>query len=172
MLTYEFNIPLKTRKECTDNLLKHFPSNKVKRIEKGIYDFTEQYCKNNNYFYTIANSIYREKYQNIMFNLDQNSKTIKTIKAKIIKKNVQNADYNLAFLTPIELNEDQWKAILIRKKRSEELLNNLPTVPWRPCYICKMNKYYFYQLQTRSADEATTTFYICSNCDKCYKINK
>ncbi len=37
------------------------------------------------------------------------------------------------------------------------------------CIRCGSNKTYYYQLQTRSADEGMTTFYTCAECGKRWK---
>jgi len=106
---------------------------------------------------------------NLLFNLKQNNRTINEIKQKI-KDNEFNG-YNLAFLKPDELDEDNWEKILKRKKTTEEKLKNLPTITWRPCRTCKCDQYSFYQMQTRGADEPMTTYYICKECGKTYKVN-
>ena len=89
---------------------------------------------------------------------------------KLIKKKLYNP-YNLAFLRPDELDEDNWMKIILRKNTTEEKLNNLPTIEWKPCRTCKNIWFFHYQLQTRSADEPMTTFYICKECSKHYKVN-
>jgi len=169
-MSVQFYIPEKLRKKTMESFLKFFPAKCVKNIEKGIYDYTEQYCSTNNYYFTIATAIYTDHSRDLIFNLEQDHTTINDIKLSIGK--IKNADYNIGFLTPPELDEGQWKAILIRRKATEEVLNNLPTIEWRPCYDCKGIQYSYYQLQTRSADEPMTTFYICKDCGRTYKINK
>ena len=37
------------------------------------------------------------------------------------------------------------------------------------CYRCGTNKCFYYQIQTRSADEGMTTFYTCTQCGKRWK---
>ncbi|AKI80072.1 transcription factor S-II-related protein [Acanthamoeba polyphaga mimivirus] len=167
----EFYISDKEREIVIEQLSEFFTKKKnCKDIEKGIYDFTKQYCKSDNSYLRLAQAIYIDCAKNIMFNLkDENNHTIKKIK-KLIDKNKYNA-YNLAFLNPEELNKDNWIKIIARKQMTEETLNQMATVEWKPCYACKNTSYHFYQLQTRSADEPMTTFYICKNCMKTYKVN-
>ena len=50
-------------------------------------------------------------------------------------------------------------------------MKNLPSIEWKPCRVCDNVEHFYYQLQTRSADEPMTTFYICKQCDKTTKIN-
>jgi DNA-directed RNA polymerase subunit M/transcription elongation factor TFIIS len=167
----EFYISDKDRKNTIKLLSDHFDKKYCSKIEKGLFDFTEQYCKSNGNNLIMAQAIYKDCVNNILFNCEQNHATIQKIK-KLISKKKYNP-YNLAFLKPDELNEDNWMKIILRKNTTEDLLKNLPTIEWVPCKNegCKSIEYFFYQLQTRSADEPMTTFYICKACDKTYKVN-
>jgi len=79
----EFYIPKKSRKNATQSLLNHFPKKHVKHIEQGSYDFTEQYCKSNPHNLIMAQPIYNDIIKNIVFNCEQNHKTIRKLKKKI-----------------------------------------------------------------------------------------
>lgn len=165
----EFYISDKDRKKTIGLLENHFDKQIIKTIEQGFYNYTKQYCFNNNNYITMASAIYRDIVRNFLYNCDQNHRTIKQIKKNISENNFN--PYNLAFLRPDELDEDNWIKIILRKNTTEEKFNNLPTITWRACRECKMTQYFFYQLQTRSADEPMTTFYICKQCGKTYKVN-
>lgn len=165
----EFYISEKLRKKSTKLLTDHFDKSDAQTVEDGCYDFSEQYCKSNNNNLAIAQSIYKDSIQNIIYNCNQNNATMRGLK-KLIAKKKYNA-YNLAFLRPEELDEDNWMKIILRKNTTEDKLNNLPTIEWRSCKSCKSIEYFYYQLQTRSADEPMTTFYICKKCNKTYKVN-
>lgn len=165
----EFYISDKNRKKIIKKLSEHFDKKNCHLIEQGLYDYTEQYCKNNSNNLALAQSIYKDCASNIIFNCDQNNPTIKNIK-KLISKNKYNP-YNLAFLRPEELDENNWIKIINRNKTTEYQLNNLPTVEWKPCRDCKNIHYFYRQMQTRSADEPMTTFYTCKNCGRTYKVN-
>lgn len=165
----EFYIPDNCRKKTIKLLSDHFDKQDCQKIEKGIYDFTEQYCKSNCDNMVLSQAIYQDNTRNILFNCEQNHNTIRKIK-KMIKKKKYNP-YNLAFLRPEEIDKDNWMKIILRRKTTEDKLKNLPTTEWKPCRVCKNTGYFYYQLQTRSADEPMTTFYICKECDKTYKVN-
>jgi len=165
----EFYIPDKNRKNITKLLSKHFDQKICSKIEKGLFDYTEQFCKSNGNNLIMARSIYDDCAQNLLFNCEQNHGTMKKIKKAIQKKKYN--PYNLAFLRPDEIDEDNWMKIILRKNTTEDKLKNLPTIEWNACRVCKNTEFFFYQLQTRSADEPMTTFYICKNCDKTYKVN-
>ena len=169
-MVIEFYIADKERKKTIKSLSKYFDDNAHSlKMEKGIYHFTKQYCQSNSNNLLMARAIYRDKTEDIMYNLEQNHSTVISIKKKV-KRNKYNP-YNLAFLHPDELDKDNWSKITLRKLTTEDKLNNLPTIEWKSCRDCKRNEYFYYQLQTRSADEPMTTFYICKNCDKRYKVN-
>jgi DNA-directed RNA polymerase subunit M/transcription elongation factor TFIIS len=165
----EFYVPDKDRKFTVRTLSEHFSEYHSKKIEKGYYDFTKQYCHGNQHNTILAASIYKDKVKDLIFNCQKNNKTMKEIK-KQISRNMYNA-YNLAFLRPDELDENNWMKIILRMKTTNEKLNNLPAIEWEPCRQCKCIEHYFYQLQTRSADEPMTTFYICKSCGKTTSIN-
>jgi len=165
----EFYIPDKERKHTVKALSEYFDHKHCVEIEKGLYDYSEQYCNSNGNNLVMALPIYKDCSQNLIFNFSQNHTTIHEIKKEIQKKKYN--PYNLAFLTPDELDKDNWMKIILRRNTTEDKLNNLPTVEWKPCRICTKKEYFYYQMQTRSADEPMTTFYICKQCDKTYKVN-
>lgn len=165
----EFYVPEKDRKIANKELLKHFSKEHGTQVEKGIYDYSKQFCSGGNEYIPMAKSIYNHCVKNILFNLEQNCRTIQYIK-KAVAKNKYNP-YNIAFLKPEELNEDNWIKIILRKNMTEDKLKNLPSIEWKPCRRCKNTEHFYYQLQTRSADEPMTTFYICKQCDKTTRIN-
>ena len=165
----EFYIPEKDRKSTKKSLSKYFDVDICVQIEKGLFAFTKQYCQSNNDNLILAQTIYVDCVKNLLFNCEQGHTTITKIK-KSIDKNEFNA-YNLAFLKPDEIDEDNWMKIILRKKNTEKTLQNLPTIEWKPCHVCKNTKFFYRQLQTRSADEPMTTFYTCKECGKTYKVN-
>jgi DNA-directed RNA polymerase subunit M/transcription elongation factor TFIIS len=167
-LKIEFHIPDKERTNSKESFKEYFNEKRCNEIEKGFYDFTHQFCLNNQTI-TMATAIYKDNVKNFLFNCCQNNRTIQRL-IKETNKGKYNP-YNLAFLGPEELDEDNWMKILLRKNTTEEKLKNLPTMEWYPCRVCKNTQYHHYQLQTRSADEPMTSFYICKKCNRTYKFN-
>lgn len=165
----EFYIPKNQRKQTRKELENYFDESVCRSIEEGLYDFTKQYCKTGGNNLNLAVSIYKDATKNLLFNCERNCPTIKSIK-KLIKAKKYNP-YNLAFSRPDELDKDNWIKIILRKTMTEEKLTNLPTVEWKRCRNDNNTSYSYYQLQTRSADEPITTFYICKECGKTYKVN-
>jgi len=168
-LVIEPYIPKKERKKTTELFQKYFDADISKEIEHGVYDYTIQYCQTLTYYKSLSQAIYNDQRNNLLYNFEQNCSTIKKIKKDVCSKKFN--PYNLAFLRPEELNSDTWVKIIMRIKTTDEKLNNLPAVTWRPCYRCKCTKYGYYLLQTRSIDEPMTIFYTCKDCGTTYKVN-
>lgn len=165
-------IPNKIRKKSCNMFNKYFDDSEIsKHIDEGCYNYAMQYCKNNNYSENMIGSVYDDIVNNLKFNLDENNDSIISIKEQIISNKFN--PHNLAYSKQYELNYDIWKKILSRKKKTEEKLNDLPSVTWHPCKLCKGTNYSFLQLQTRGADEPMTTYYTCKSkgCGKVYAIN-
>jgi DNA-directed RNA polymerase subunit M/transcription elongation factor TFIIS len=110
----------------------------------------------------MANGIYQSKFADLIFNLANENQTMDKIITDIHNKCYN--PYNLAFCTAYELNMDQWLKIIMRKNKTKEVLSNLPTIDYIPCIKCACTKYNYIMLQIRGADEATTIFYICTQC--------
>lgn len=165
----EFYIGDKLRKKSTISLQQYFNKSNSKKIELGCYDYCEQYCRSNGTDLTLAISIYSDTINNLLYNLEQDRPTIKKLSKEISKERYN--PYNLAFLKPHELDEDNWMKIILRKNTTEYKLNNLPTIESKPCYRCKKTEYFYRQIQTRSADEPMTTYYTCKNCGKTFSVN-
>jgi len=171
----EYYISEKERKNTVKLFCKYFDKKDSAKIEEGLYCFTEQYCRSTGFNLNLEDnlkiylSVYKDCTRNLLYNLEQDSSTIQDIKKRIIEKRFN--PYNLAFLRPEELNEDNWTKIIMRKKTTEETFKNLPTVEWKPCRACKNTKFFYKQEQTRSADEPMTIFYTCKQCGKVTKIN-
>jgi DNA-directed RNA polymerase subunit M/transcription elongation factor TFIIS len=166
----EFYIPKDDKKKTCARLSKYFKDiKKCQLIEEGICEYCRQYCESNRLTFEIAIGIYKDCVNNIIFNCEQNGNTIQEIIAKINANSFN--PHNLAFLKPEELNWDNWSKIITRKINTEDKLNNLPCIKWNPCRRCKNVEHFYRQLQTRSADEPMTTYYICKQCGKTNKVN-
>jgi len=165
----ELTIP-KTEREKTVKLFETFFENKISsEIEEGCYHFSSQLCSHNKDYQKMFYGIYKENVKNLIYNLQSQNRTINDLILKIYEGKFN--PYNLAFLRPEELDEDKWMKVILRKNTTQQKLNNLPTIEWKTCRSCLGKEYFFYQLQTRSADEPITNFYICKKCNKTYRVN-
>lgn len=137
--------------------------------EEGLYQYSKQICGSDHLNKKMIFAIYQDSLSTIVFNLGKSNPSAKKI-IRDIKKGSYNP-YNLAYLAPEEFNQTQWDRIIIRRNTTEKLLNNLQAIEWKECVSCECVWHYYYQLQTRSCDEATTTFYVCKNCKEITRVN-
>lgn len=165
----EFYVPESARKKAITDLTKILGKAHAKKCEQGIYDFTKQYCNDIDELKDQSEGIYRHTLNNLLFNFNTRGNTITKILDEMTAGNFDAHEF--AFLPPDKLDEDKWMSIKLRAQMTEETLNNLPSIEWRSCRNCKGTKYNYYQMQTRSADEPMTTFYICEGCSKTYRVN-
>lgn len=168
----DFYVSDSIRKNTIKKLKNFFEDNDIcTAIEQGCYDATEQYCSDTPSKKAMSNGIYKHTVNDILYNLKSNNETIQSL-----TENINNGTMDptaLAYLKYHQMNENLWKSIKERHRITKEKLNNLPTVTRdKPCRGCGENEFFFYQIQTRSADEPITTYYICKHCDHTYKVNR
>ena len=139
-------------------------------LEKGIYNFAIQEAKKrsivrkwDNPYFTI---IYIDKFRSIYLNLNKKSTVKNNNLLKWLKKRAFKA-HELAFMTHQEMFPEKWNELVNAKIERD---NNATKVEQKgatdefTCWKCKNSKCTYYQMQTRSADEAMTTFIICLVC--------
>jgi transcription elongation factor S-II len=83
------------------------------------------------------------------------------------------APEELVRMSDQEMYPPKWKAISDQQlkdiSRLDEENNNVVSDGLYTCGKCKENKCSYYQLQTRSCDEPTTTYVTCINCGNKWK---
>mgnify|MGYP001349416625 CR=1 FL=1 len=136
-------------------------------IEESIYDFSEKYTKSNN-IDDIHKEIYMNKFNDILFNLDEtklnNNYLLNAINNGIVDPKT------IAQLLPQDLFPDKWKKIIDRRNLIEDKKKNMATTNIFKCKKCNKSKCSVYQMQTRSADEPMTTFVNCLTCGAHWKF--
>tara|TARA_A100001015_G_scaffold178705_1_gene198656 strand:+ start:204 stop:749 length:546 start_codon:yes stop_codon:yes gene_type:complete len=153
-----------------DNIINN--KNISENLEKGIFNYTLDTCKNKNIVKKWSNNdmiiIYIQKVKSILFNL-QNNELLNKVKNKNIKA------HEFVYLSHQELRPDIWEPLINAKKIKDEN-KFLPKIEASTddfkCLKCKArgltkeeySKCTYYQLQTRSSDEPMTTFVTCINC--------
>ena len=165
-----FKQPEETRDNIVKKLQSEFGFNEVQstNMEKSIYNYSIKEATNrlvvkkwdNPYFVLIYTNKLRSVFENMT---EQNIDKIK------------NGDINpskIAFITHQELNYEKWKVMLEEKAKTDK--NKYETqvqsaTDTFTCRRCKKNRCTYYQLQTRSSDEAITTFVTCLECDNRWK---
>ena len=180
----------KSRTSCINKLVELFKNNKViikeiykqnkiktrltnklftdiaNNIEKGIYDFTIEKCGGEYNNLRQFKRIYMNKIISIYLNLNPTSHIgNKNLITRLFGKDIE---YNkLAFMTPEEIYPEHWQEIIDKQKNIDKYIYTRKYVPissTEHCRKCNVpNTVTYYSLQTRSLDEPSTTFFICTN---------
>jgi DNA-directed RNA polymerase subunit M/transcription elongation factor TFIIS len=180
----------KSRTSCINKLVELFKNNKViikeiykqnkiktrltnklftniaNDIEKGIYDFTIEKCGGEYNNLRQFKRIYMNKIISIYLNLNPTSHIgNKNLITRLFGKDIE---YNkLAFMTPEEIYPEHWQEIIDKQKNIDKYIYTRKYVPissTEHCRKCNVpNTVTYYSLQTRSLDEPSTTFFICTN---------
>jgi len=141
-----------------------------KKIVTGISMYVEQNLLDQPNAHDHSYPIFKSKLNDLVFNLQLQNPTIVDLIEKM--NNDEFPPEKLAFLSPSELNEGNWKLIKERLETTQNVLKNLPTVKWKKCLTCKENAYFWRQEQVRGSDEPMTSFYTCKKCNRLYKVNR
>ena len=146
------------------------PDKDLNNIEKGVYNWciynADEKCIYKYWDNVVFSNMYLIKSMDVYANLNRKKDIRDKIKSQLIRA------YKVPFLKPYELDSDNWKDTLevyktIEKNMYEKRKDNVVSI--YKCCKCKKNECTFYQLQTRGADEATTTFVECVNCGHKWK---
>jgi len=141
-------------------------NDKSKILEQEIINYCCGLGKERNISVSWENEVFKKIYINkcrSMYSNLQNNKN----NSKLIK-NIENVPY-MSFQ---EINPKLWKRLLDNKyKRDKDLYEQTQEAMTDEfkCGRCKSRKCTYYELQTRSADEAMTTFITCLNCGNRWK---
>ncbi len=147
----------------------------TKTLEIGIFNSTIRLAENygvvkkwdNKYF----KKLYLLKFISIYSNINKDSYIKNTNLLDRIKSGELLA-HNIPSMSPHEIFPERWKEIMDKKQKRDQIKfekrKEIATNLYR-CSDCGKRECNMYQLQTRSSDEAMTTFVTCLNCDKRWK---
>jgi len=149
----------------SSQLLKLLKNKKLtEEIELGIYNFSQEYVKNNNIEFLLQ-SIYDSKMNEIIELLKHSDYIITAIANKKIKP------LELAFLKPDELVPEKYEEHKKNKEMQEFKKNSKACSTTYTCVKCKKSRTNVTTKQTRSGDEPPTTFVSCLECGYTFKMN-
>ncbi len=102
------------------------------------------------------------------WNLSHSTYLKEEVRAKRLKAR------DLGALSHPEMAPDMWKPVIenkiMRDKRNQDILVEATATDQFECHRCHKRRCSHYQLQTRSADEAMTTFVNCLECGNHWKF--
>ena len=153
------------RNETVKELQKILKPDISKKIEVGIFKYSEEYAETNNTPFLLQ-QIYQTKSSEIVALISNpNSKFL----INAIKDDKVDPE-KVAYMSPEELDPEKFEGII--KKRELKEYNNNKTVGTDifKCSKCGKSNSEIEQKQTRSADEPPTTFVKCLECGHKYKF--
>jgi DNA-directed RNA polymerase subunit M/transcription elongation factor TFIIS len=154
--------------EILNNVVKNI--SRTKKIEESIFRFACSKSETRKVIKKWENPIFRKIYVNKARSLYMNLDNKSYINNNTLIKKIQSNKFdikNIAFMTYQELFPEHWKKLLDEKyKREIAIYEDKPEAmtDMFKCGRCKQKKCTYYELQTRSADEAMTIFITCVNC--------
>ena len=137
-------------------------------LEKGIFNYTLKEAEQRKVIKKWDNKffvqIYLDRVRSIVINLKET--IIEQINDETIKPHI------VAFMTHQELSPEKWKDLIDAKTKRDKNkfeTNISASTDTFTCRKCKKNQCTYYQMQTRSADEAMTLYISCVICGNRWK---
>jgi len=131
----------------------------VVKLEKGIFNAAIQDSEKRHVIKKWENSAFLDLYLDILRTVYYNVK----LNPHIVDP---DAPQSVAFTAHQDMAPEQWRHIVEKKKKTDDYEKCAAvTTDQFTCGKCKQNKCAYTQAQTRSADEAITTFVTCLKCD-------
>jgi DNA-directed RNA polymerase subunit M/transcription elongation factor TFIIS len=147
----------------------------AKDLEIGIFNASIDYANSLKIPTSWSCDLFAETYLNIAMsiyaNLDKNS-YIKNEKLMDRLKNREFLPHKLPYMNCEEIFPEIWKDILEKLERKIKGAYEIKQVSMTDqikCGKCKNNKVTYYELQTRSGDEAITQYFNCICCGHKWK---
>jgi DNA-directed RNA polymerase subunit M/transcription elongation factor TFIIS len=174
-----YDILIKYNNTNSYNFSSKYMIDMAKIIEKNVFNscilYTDTNCIIRKWSNPVFKVYYEDKIRSILINLDSYSESVTndTFANFIIERyqnNTKNID-NISNMEPKEVNPLHWKSVIDEYDMKEDVLKNYVqlTTDQFKCGRCKQKKTTYYQVQTRSADEASTNFVTCINCGNEWK---
>lgn len=178
---YKFSASLKNDKQVIKLLKKYkLKENEIDNIaisiDESVYNWSINYLTKKMIAEPQENQQLKKIYSQKFFQLYTNLLPEQYIKNdylinEILNKNISITD--ICNLEPQKLFPKAWESILEEKKQIDKIKYSIKeeaTTDEYRCRRCKNNKCTYYQRQTRSADEAMTTFITCTVCSNKWRI--
>jgi DNA-directed RNA polymerase subunit M/transcription elongation factor TFIIS len=144
---------LELDKEYKDILGKHFTLNKIPDAVDIITTYCKDFCDLNYFSYDNLNSIIISQINDLDYDVKISNKKISLDQLK-----------TYLYQTPQEKCPEVWDAVMKKNEFIEDHKNSVYTTDIYECYKCHKRRCTIEIIQTRSADEAATTFVNCVVC--------
>lgn len=132
----------------------------AEQIEKGIYDFSDNYANVNETPFLLE-SIYDTKLDEVLESICNNPE---------LKIKLDDA-YKFAFLEPEKMNPNKYDKVLKKKEIEDFKKSDIKSSNVFTCSKCKKSKCQVTQKQIRAGDEPATTFVTCLECGNTFSFN-
>ena len=143
--------------------------NPARNLERGVFNATLKAAGEKGVVKRWDNPGFRRMYTDRLRSVYRNL-TADEVVAPVRSGKIQA--HRIAFMTHQELRPSRWDSLL-QEKRARDACMYEPQIDANTdnfeCRKCGSNRCSYYQLQTRSADEAMTTFVTCINCGNRWK---
>lgn len=148
--------------KCTDPL--------IINLEKGVFNTTIKYCKDNGIELNWSSKYFVKKYSTTARRLLANmsyTTNAEQFKNRLLSHDIKS--HEAAEYTREELNPDVWGRLKAEALAKLTAKKEVTEDGMFKCNKCKSMKTVYYQMQTRSADEPMTTYVTCTNCEARWK---
>ena len=145
------------------------------KIEQSVLSYTIKTANSRKMTKRWENPSIRKIYVNKMRSLYSNINGDGYIRNTGLITKIKSGNFNLdniAYMSFQELYPEHWKQMMDEKYKRDKMLYEEKAEAMTDqfkCGRCKSRKCTYYELQTRSADEAMTTFITCLNCGNRWK---
>jgi DNA-directed RNA polymerase subunit M/transcription elongation factor TFIIS len=151
------------RRTGLNRIEEHLPVHLAYKVEKGILEFTIGKVITSELPLEFLTYIYNDKINSVSENLDSSGRLHNVeFKKGLLEERIN--PFFVAFLRPDQVYPERWKEILDRKQTTEKEKESVIVSDLYKCYKCGNRKVKIHQVQTRSADEPSTTFVTCVVC--------
>jgi DNA-directed RNA polymerase subunit M/transcription elongation factor TFIIS len=153
------------------------PDGVIGNLERAVFNYAVQYAAEKGMMRSwdtpLLRGVYHNKAMSVAVNLDPegyvgNVSTLARLKRQDI------TPHDVAFMKPEAHMPAKWEPIVSAKMKTDKYAYEVTYVPNASeitCFKCKKNQVYFYEIQSRSADEPTSLICTCLNCGNRWRMN-
>ena len=144
-------------------------------LEIGIFNATIDYANSLKIPLTWTSQLFVDTYINIARSIYSNLNKDTYIKNNNLIERFNKKEFlphNLAYMSCEDIFPEKWKNIIEKQKlkfKAAYEINQVAMTDSIKCGKCKNNKISYYELQTRSGDEAMTCYFNCIVCGHKWK---